>query len=934
MAELVLSAFLGVLFEKLASAAVRNIGRYNGIDAEIKKWQRSLNQIQDVLTDASHKELTSKSVKRWLNDLQHLAYDIDDVLDDLATQVMHSEFTHESEAITNKVKKLIPSCCTRSTRTHEKLDSITAKLQDLIEEKATLGLSVKVETRPQNTNRRLKTSIAHASIVGRQVEKEALVRMLLRGEPCDQNFTIVPIVGMGGIGKTHLARHLYHEKQVQDYFQLKAWVSVSDEFDSFGISQVIYQSVTEVHKEFADLNLLQLELINHLRGKRFLLVLDDVWSESYEDWETLVGPFHACAPGSKIIMTTRKEQLLKQLGYDHLTNLQILSHDDALSLFALHALGVNKFDSHLALKPHGEAIAKKCDGLPLALISIGRSLRTKHDEDSWRKVVESEIWRSKDDVIVPALRLSYHDLSARLKQLFAYNSLFPKNFVFDKEELVLLWMAEGFLHHPTPTDSTTENVGHEYFDELLSRSFFQHAPNNESLFVMHDLMNDLATSVASEFFIRVDNETERSIRKEMMEKYRHMSFVREKYVAYQKFEAFTRAKSLRTFLATCVGEVKSWSFFHLSKKILVDLLPELPMLRVLCLSGFCISEVPESIGALRHLRYLSLSQTEITHLPENVCNLYNLETLILFGCRSLAKLPNNFLKLKKLRHLDIRDTPLLGQMPLGIEELKSLQTLSKIVIEGKSGFEIAKVKEFKNLCGKFSIVGLDKVENAIHAREANFSQKRLSELELVWSDEPYGSRNEVLEKEVLTELKPSNDKLIQLKIRSYGGLQFPNWIGDSLFLHLKHVSISGCEKCTYLPPLGQLPLLKELFIEGLYKVEVVGLELLGTGRAFHSLEIISLRSMRGWKKWSMNSGVVFPCLKQLLIRDCPNLVEVTLELVKGTINNKLSKSGCFFSSWGLASQVVLLKNREAEEARLRVGSTEFSNLTCPSTLIR
>ncbi|KAJ0461086.1 putative leucine-rich repeat domain superfamily [Helianthus annuus] len=372
-------------------------------------------------------------------------------------------------------------------------------------------------------------------------------------------------------------------------------------------------------------------------------------------------------------------------------------------------------------------------------------------------------------------------------------------------------------------------------------------------------MNDLATSVASEFFIRVDNKTERSIRKEMMEKYRHMSFVREKYVAYQKFEAFTRAKSLRTFLATCVGEVKSWSFFHLSKKILVDLLPELPMLRVLCLSGFCISEVPESIGALRHLRYLSLSQTEITHLPENVCNLYNLETLILFGRRSLAKLPNNFLKLKKLRHLDIRDTPLLGQMPLGIEELKSLQTLSKIVIEGKSGFEIAKVKEFKNLCGKFSIVGLDKVENAIHAREANFSQKRLSELELVWSDEPYGSRNEVLEKEVLTELKPSNDKLIQLKIRSYGGLEFPNWIGDSLFLHLKHVSISGCEKCTYLPPLGQLPLLKELFIEGLYKVEVY---ICAGGRN---------------QKWSMNSGVVFPCLKQLLIRDCPNLVEVTLE---------------------------------------------------------
>ncbi|XP_076895442.1 putative disease resistance RPP13-like protein 1 [Bidens hawaiensis] len=880
MAELLLSAFLGVLFEKLASATVRNIARYKGIDAEIKKWQRSLNQIQDVLTDASQKEIANQSVKRWLNDLQHLAYDIDDVLYDLAIEAMHREITHDSQAITSKVRKLIPICCTNfsmSTRTHDKLDNITAKLKDLIEDKATLGLSVKVETMPRNNNRRLQTSVVHASIVGRQAEKEALVHNLLGGEPCDQNFSIVPIVGMGGVGKTHLARHLYHDKQVQDHFQLRAWVCVSDEFDSFGISQVIYQSVTEVHKEFADLNLLQLDLINHLRDKRLIMVLDDIWSDSYEDWETLIGPFHVCAPGSKIIVTTRKEQLLKQLGYDHLTKLQSLSHDDALSLFALHALGVNNFDSHLSLKPHGKAIVNKCDGLPLALISIGRSLRTKHNEDSWRKVLESEIWRSKDDVIVPALRLSYHDLSARLKQLFAYCSLFPKDFLFDKEELVLLWMAEGFLHQSTPTDTTEEHLGHEYFDELFSRSFFQRAPNNESFFVMHDLMNDLATSVASEFFIRLDVDTKKSTTKEMMEKYRHMSFVREKYVAYEKFKGFTRAKSLRTFLTTCVGEAESRSFFHLSNKILVGLLSELTLLRVLCLSGFCINEVPESIGTLRHLRYLNLSRTEITHLPKNVCNLYNLEMLILYGCRSLVELPNNFFTLKNLRHLDIRDTPLLDRMPLGISELRGLQTLSKIVTEGESGFEIAKLKEFKNLCGKMTIVGLDKVQNAIHAREVNFSQKRLTELELVWSNEPCDSKDEVLEKEVLNELKPCNDKLTQLKIRSYGGLEFPNWVGDPSFLHLKHVSISDCKRCTTIPPLGQLPSLKELFIKGLHGVEVVGLELFGTGCVFPSLEIITFRSMHGWKKWSMNGGVMFPCLKQLLIRDCPNLIEVTLE---------------------------------------------------------
>ncbi|KAF5801409.1 putative leucine-rich repeat domain superfamily [Helianthus annuus] len=174
-----------------------------------------------------------------------------------------------------------------------------------------------------------------------------------------------------------------------------------------------------------------------------------------------------------------------------------------------------------------------------------------------------------------------------------------------------------------------------------------------------------------------------------------MSFVREEYVAYKKFEAFTRAKGLRTFLATSIGGVESSRSFYLSNKIMVDLLPKLPLLRVLCLSHFQISEVPESIGTMRHLRYLNLSQTRITHLPKSVCSLYNLQTLIVFGCHKLAKLPNNFLKLKKLRHFDIRDTPLLDKMLLGIGELRSLQTLSKIIIGCENGFEIAKLKESK-----------------------------------------------------------------------------------------------------------------------------------------------------------------------------------------------------------------------------------------------
>ncbi|KAF5795589.1 putative P-loop containing nucleoside triphosphate hydrolase, leucine-rich repeat domain superfamily [Helianthus annuus] len=902
MAELVLSSLLPMLFEKLSDAAFKTVARHKGLDAEIKKLQKSLTQIQLYLTHASQMEITDPSVKQRLNDLQHLAYDIDDVLDGWATDAMDLEFKQEPEGITGKVRKLItPTCCTTFSRTTTmiaELDDISTKLQDLVKEKAdlgldNLGLKVEEETRPRtNNNRSLQTSVVNpSSIVGRQAHKDALVQQLLlpADEPCDQNYCIVPIVGMGGLGKTTLAGLLYNDVRVKDHFELKAWICISDEFDISVRSKEIFIAFGgEVKEEHINFNKLQEALRDHLTQKRFLLVLDDVWSESREDWETLVRPFYTCSPGSKIVVTSRKDILLKKLGYNSLyKHLESLSDDDALSLFALHALGVRNFDSHLSLKPHGEGIVKKCKKLPLALITLGTSLRAKKDEDSWKGVLESEIWTSQvEGEVIPALRLSYHDLSAPLKRLFAYCSLFPKDFLFDKEELILLWMAEGFFQS-TPSDSTKEPLGHKFFDELLSRSFFQHAPNNESLFVMHDLMNDLATSVATEFYFRLDNESGKNIKKMKLDKYRHMSFVREEYVAYEKLQVLENAKCLRTFLATFVGEVEPWRKFYLSNKILTDLLPKLPLLRVLSLSGFEISELPESIGTLRHLRYLNLSQTHITHLPEKVCNLVNLQTLILFGCDELTELPNNFLNLKNLQHLDVRDTLLSFQMLLEISKLKSLQiTLSKINIESESGIEVARLKDFKNLYEKFSVVGLEKVQNATYAHEANFSEKRLSELELVWGDELNDSRNDMLEKEVLNELNPCHDTLLKLKLMSYGGLEFPKWVGDPSFLHLKHVSISGCKRCTSIPPLGQLLSLKELLIESLDGVEVVGFELFGTGQAFPSLEILSFRDMRGWKKWS---GAVFPRLQKLKIKDCPNLVEVTLEALPSLNDLRISK---------------------------------------------
>ncbi|XP_023740359.1 putative disease resistance protein At3g14460 [Lactuca sativa] len=897
MAEIIVSAFFSVFFEKLASEAIKKIARAKGIDSQLRKLKRSLIQIRALLNDASQKEISDEAVKEWLNGLQHLAYDIDDLLDDLATEGMHRELTDEFGASTSLVRKIIPTCCTDfplSSRMSSKLDAITTKLQELVEEKENLGLSVKDES-PKHMNRRLETSLVDASsIVGRKDEKDALIHKLY--EPCDRNYSIVPIVGMGGVGKTTLARLLYDEMQGKAHFELNAWVCVSDEFDIFNITKVIFQAIGGGNQEFKDLNLLQVALKEKISKKRFLLVLDDVWSESYTDWEILERPFLAGAPGSKIIITTRKLSLLTQLGYNQPYTLSVLSHENAVSLFCQHAFGENNFDSHPSLKPHGEGIVEKCDGLPLALIALGRLLRTKSDEEEWKELLNSEIWRlGNRDKIIPALRLSYHDLPANLKLLFAYCSLFPKDYMFDMEELILLWMAEGFLHQSS-TGKSMERMGVECFEDLLSRSFFQHAPNDESFFVMHDLINDLAMSVAGEFFSRLDIEMKKEVGKEDSRKYRHMSFVCETFMVYTKFKAFKGANSLRTLLALSVGMINSWQTFYLSNKVLDNLLEELPLLRVLSLSNLSIREVPEFVGNLKHLRYLNLSQTKITHLPDNIGNLYNLQALIVSGCSYLKKLPESFSKLKNLRHFDMRDTPLLKKMPLGIGELKSLRTLSKIIIEGDSGFSITELKDLKDLQGKISFKGLDKVQNPMHAQEVNLSHRRLSELGVEWSDVFDNSRMETVEQEVLNVMKPHNDNLKRLKIVSYGGTEFPSWVGDPSFHRLAKVTLNGCKKCTSLPLLGQLLFLKELYIGGMDAVKVVGSELLGTtGLGFPSLEILCFRDMKGWEVWSTNNNGVlvdtaFPCLQDLSIWNCPNLVRVSIEALPSL--RVLRISGC------------------------------------------
>ena len=197
-------------------------------------------------------------------------------------------------------------------------------------------------------------------------------------------------------------------------------------------------------------------------------------------------------------------------------------------------------------------------------------------------------------------------------------------------------MVEGLVQE-TKTTKSMEEVDSEYFRDLLMRSFFQRSNSNESLFVMHDLINDIAQLAARGLCYRLEDTVGGNKQSEISTKVRHFSYIRFVFDEIKKFEVFPKDRHLRTFLPLPMEKRG-----YLTNYVLSCLLPQSRYLRVLSLSGYEIFELPNSISDLKHLRYLNLSNTSIRRLPKSTNSLYNLQTLILKGCSHLTTLPKKF----------------------------------------------------------------------------------------------------------------------------------------------------------------------------------------------------------------------------------------------------------------------------------------------------
>ncbi|KAB2006757.1 hypothetical protein ES319_D11G369600v1 [Gossypium barbadense] len=858
--EAALSGFLDLLLGKSLDSALKFVANHNQLHQQLKQWQSILPDIQAVLEDAEKKQIKNMGVKKWLEDLQDLAYDVDDILDEFAYEELRLKLKKsQAQASTSNVRKLIPTCFTGTSFAPTsflfknsmipKVKEITARLNSLTTRRSSLGLSEILSQAPTSKGKQPRlqpTSVLDGVVeyVGRHKEKTEMIEFL-KGDNSN-GVSVLSIAGMGGMGKTTLAQLVYNDATINQSFHHKAWVCVSVKFDAIAITKAILQSITSESCDYSNLDLLQVKLKEKLSGKRFLLVLDDIWNENYNDWTILQSPFGA---GTHIIVTTR---------------LQIVS--------SIQALKAKNFDGHLQFKEIGEKIVRRCNGLPLAAKAIGSMLRTIEYHGKWERICESEIWNLPEEQcgIIPALRLSYHHLPSNLKRCFAYCSILPKDYEFGEEEIILLWRAEGLLQQKAMPQ--IKDLGNQYFQDLVSRSFFQTSSKDKSRFVMHDLINDLAQVVAGEICSKLEGDK----KWKFSNRTRHSSYIVGTYDTVKKFEAFDQVNSLRTFLSLMLTSVYRWPY--LTNVVLVDLLPRLGYLRTLSLSRYKITELPDVFENLKHLRYLNFSYTDIECLPDSLCTLYHLETLLLHWCYKLQRLPSKMENLVNLHYLDIRGANSIERIPFRIDKLTNLQRLSDFIIAKGDGCHIRYLKYLSNLEGDFRLSGLENV-NGEDAGEAKLNEKQgIHRLVLHWSGKfKKASRNKEVEEWVLDSLRPPK-KLEQLVIENYGGAKFSTWIADPSFKNMLSLELRKCKNCKSLPSIGRWLLLKDLSISGLDQVHKIGAELFGENQsnAFASLESLCFDNMLNWEEWDLceddEQVSKFPSLHFLSIRKCPLLL--------------------------------------------------------------
>ncbi|XP_024935130.3 disease resistance protein RGA2 [Ziziphus jujuba] len=865
-------AVVTVMLKNLNSLICKEFGLLWGVDKEMRRLSSILETICAVLHDAERDERQSENmpIKDWLQKLKDVYGKMDDILDECSMEASRLEYKSQRFGSTQKVRASVLSFMNPKNiwfRYHiaKKIQDVLERLDEIANERLKFHLrerEVVEDRRPVQVRKNRETgSVDQKHVYGREEDKDKIVQFLVENSRSSKDLSVYPIVGMGGLGKTTLARLVFNDKRVGENFEMKIWVCVSEDFDEKRLIKAMIESATTNICDDMGMDPLQKRLQSILGTKRFLLVLDDVWNHNRELWEGLRNVLACGSNGSSIVVTTRLIKVASIMGTTPMHRLSRLPEDDCWSVFK-HSAFLNEREERPNLVKIGKEIVRKCKGNPLAAKTLGSLLQFESEEKKWLSVMESELWNlpQEETHILPALRLSYLHLPIDLRRCFAFCAIFPKDFKIEKVRLIHLWIANDLISSKGKME--VEEIGNDIFKELYWRSFFQKEYHIDR-FTMHDLVHDLAQYIMKDEVLHV---SEIDCPDHNLSRVRHMTFNSSEPTIFDMRSALYKPKSLRTLVLMPSVNKFPYGLYFRSLRAFVA---RRSSIELSCLSSLIVSS--------KHLRYLNLSGAQIRFLPEPICSLQSLQTLDVSHCYNLQKLPKHMSRLRSLCHLYIEGCRLLNHMPPNIGKLSCLRSLSRFIVDRRRGYDTDELGSLLKLGGSLRIEHLEKVKSPVEAKKANLVGKtNLQRLHLHW----YYNLNEVgdqkLNEQVLDALEPP-PTLKLLEISNFRGGHFPHWFNAD-FENLISIDFSYCKNSMELPTaMGKLPSLTSLYLRDMDCLRYVDNEsyngqLFGGFFRLETLRILYLPNLERLSR--VERSHTLPRLSNLDIGGCPKLTSL------------------------------------------------------------